>query len=297
MSFYVSLLQASYRQSEAKLAQTVKEDTLIQVVQSLKKDAQWVIFIDQFEELFTRTPKTEQEIFVKGLISLINQSDDTVKIVMTMRADFLDKLSPYPDLGKIHNQYSLLLTDMEESDLRLAIAEPAARNGVTFEARLIDQIITDFHQQVGSLPLLQYTLNLLWKNDDIQEKYRVLNKATYEKLGGVTGALQKQANEIFKNPHNEPEKLNEAERKASEQIFIKLIGLEEKKPVSKRKNKSLFCDGATQESALNKLVDNRLLVIQGEGKTATVEVAHEKLLRSWEVLQNLIREKEEILIL
>jgi WD40 repeat protein len=179
----------------------------------------------------------------------------------------------------------------------LAIAEPAARNGVTFEAGLIDQIIADFKQQTGSLPLLQYTLNLLWKDDGINDDDRVLNIETYEKLGGVTGALEKQADEIFKNPHNEPEKLNEAERKASEQIFIKLIGLEGKEPVSKRQNKSLFCDGAMQESALNKLVDNRLLVIQGEGEKATVEVAHEALLRSWEVLQDLIRDKEEILIL
>jgi len=73
VSFGSSLQRASYRQSEAKLDQNVKEDTLIQVVKSLKKDARWVIFIDQFEELFTRTPQPEQELFIKGLISLINR--------------------------------------------------------------------------------------------------------------------------------------------------------------------------------------------------------------------------------
>jgi hypothetical protein len=62
-SFYGCLL-TKYKQSEAKLARTVKEDTLLQVVQALKSDAKWLIFIDQFEEVFTRTPKTERDIFI-----------------------------------------------------------------------------------------------------------------------------------------------------------------------------------------------------------------------------------------
>jgi WD40 repeat protein len=45
------------------------------------------------------------------------------------------------------------------------------------------------------------------------------------------------------------------------------------------------------------LPDNRLLVSKGEDGKATVEVAHEALLRSWKVLQDLIREKEEIIVL
>lgn len=60
----------------------------------------------------------------------------------------------------------------------------------------IDQIIADFKRQTGSLPLLQYTLNLWWKNDDVED--RVLNTTTYIDLGGVTGALQKQADKIYR---------------------------------------------------------------------------------------------------
>jgi hypothetical protein len=40
-----------------------------------------------------------------------------------------------------------------------------------------------------------------------------------------------------------------------------------------------------------------LLMSKGEDRKATVEVAHEALLRSWKVLQDLIREKEEIIVL
>ncbi len=287
-SFYGCLLANRYTQSQSKLAQTVKEDTLVQVVQALKSDSQWLIFIDQFEELFTRTPKTEQSIFIKNLIKLINNSDASVKVIMTMRADFLDKLSPYSDLGKIHDSFSRMLTDMEDSDLRLAIAEPAARNGVIFEKGLIDTIIADFKQQAGSLPLLQYTLDLLWNNDDIQD--RVLNAKTYQDLGGVTGALQQQADKIY-------DKFDETQQKLAKEIFLELISLEGKEAVSRRADKAIFEQDETQKDVLYQLIDNRLLVSKGEDGKTTVEVAHEALIRSWKVLQDLIREKEEIIIL
>ena len=287
-SFYC-LLRNRYTQSEAQLAQAVKEDTLIKVVEGLKNNSDlWFIFIDQFEELFTRTPKTERDIFIKSLIKLIENNNSLVKIVMTMRADFLDKLSPYPSLGKIHDQYSKMLTDMDESDLRLAIAEPAARNGVIFEKGLINQIIADFYEQAGSLPLLQYTLDLLWQKNHIQE--RVLNNKIYQEIGGVTGALEKQADKIYSQ-------FNEQQRKAAEEIFLELISLEGEKAVSRRADKSSFEQEEMQREVLYQLIDNRLLVSKGEDGKATVEVAHEELLRCWQVLQDLIREKEEIIVL
>ncbi|MCU7244286.1 MAG: WD40 repeat domain-containing protein [Microcystis aeruginosa WS75] len=282
-------LAPKYRQSKAEIAQSVQEDTLIKVVEGLKNNSDlWFIFIDQFEELFTRTPKTERDIFIKSLVKLIEKNNSLVKIVMTMRADFLDKLSPYPSLGKIHDQYSKMLTDMDESELRLAIAEPAARNGVIFEKGLINQIIADFYEQAGSLPLLQYTLDLLWEKDHIQE--RVLNIKTYQEIGGVTGALEKQADKIYG-------KFNEQQRKAAEEIFLELISLEGEKAVSRRADKSSFEQEEMQKEVLYQLIDNRLLVSKGEDGKATVEVAHEALLRSWKVLQDLIREKEEIIVL
>jgi WD40 repeat protein/energy-coupling factor transporter ATP-binding protein EcfA2 len=288
-SFYGCLLANRYKQSQAKLAQAVKEETLIKVVEGLKNNSDlWFIFIDQFEELFTRTPKTERDIFIKSLINLIENNDSLVKIVMTMRADFLDKLSPYSSLGKIHDQYSKMLTDMDESELRLAIAEPSARNGVIFEKGLINQIIADFYEQAGSLPLLQYTLDLLWQKDHIQE--RILNIKTYQEIGGVTGALEKQADKIYSQ-------FNEKQRKAAEEIFLELISLEEKEAVSRRADKSSFEQEEMQKEVLYQLIDNRLLVSKGEDGKATVEVAHEELLRCWEVLRNLIREKEEIIVL
>jgi len=284
-------LDKFYDLSKSETAEVVQEDTLVKVVNDLKeKDKKWLIFIDQFEELFTRTPQKERGIFVQSLIQLIAKNDPTVKVVMTMRADFLDKLGPYPALGRIHDHHSRMLTDMEDGDLRLAIAEPAARNGVTFKKGLIDQIIADFNKKVVSLPLLQYTLDLLWKNDNIQNQNRVLKIKTYNDLKGVEGALQQQADKIYAQ-------FDDTQRKIAEQIFLELISLEGKEPVSRGAEKSIFEKDEAQKNVLEHLIDNRLLVSKREDSKATVEVAHEELLRSWKVLQDLIQDKEEIIVL
>ncbi len=287
-------LSSLYGQSKAKMAQpdaqTKPAETLVRVVDSLKQNQRWLIFIDQFEELFTRTLETERDRFVAALVQLIQayQQDNSLKIVLTMRADFLDRLSPYPELGLIHDRHSRMPTDMSDGELTLAIKEPAARNGVVFEPGLIEEIIDDYKVGAGSLPLLQYTLDLLWKNGDVSD--RVLNRKTYEQLGGVTGALQTQANKIYGE-------LDEKQQDAVKQIFFELIDLANEQPVSRRTPKSLFLEGGTQQIVLETLIEKRLLVSRGEGKQATIEVAHEALLRTWEVLQQLIQDRKDIIIL
>ena len=292
-SLYSCLRSAEYKQSQAKIAQTIAAETLVQVVQSLKQEQPWLIFIDQFEELFTRTPKATCDVFVAGLVQLIQtyQQDGSLKIVLTMRADFLDRLSPYPDLGTIHDRHSRILTDMTDRDLKLAIEEPAARNGVVFKSGLVKHIIGDFHEQAGSLPLLQYTLDLLWKNDDITDTDRVLNQQTYTNLGGVTGALQKQADKVYNG-------LTEAEKEAAKQILLEVVKLDNEKPVSRRTNKATFLQDATKAAVLEKLIQARLLVSREDvEQPATVEVAHEALLKNWDVIQNLVEENREMILL
>jgi hypothetical protein len=128
----------------------------------------------------------------------------------------------------------------------------------------------------------------LWSKDDITD--RVLNTKAYQELGGVTGALQQQANKIY-------DKFDETQRKLAEEIFLELIELVGKEAVSRRADKGIFERDERQREVLYQLIDNRLLVSKGEEGKATVEVAHEELIRSWKVLQDLIREKEEIIVL
>jgi len=150
------------------------------VVSRLKQpDDYWLIFIDQFEELFTTSQPEKRDQFIASLVQLSKTKQRSVKIVATMRADFLDHLSPYPQLVKATDKHRPFIAEMQQDELRLAIEQPAAQHGVVFEEGLVEEIIKNVQGQAGYLPLLQYTLNLVWetevKNHDIGDRTLNIN--------------------------------------------------------------------------------------------------------------------------
>ena len=164
-SFYASLL-GKYSQAEAKIAREVKAETLVRVANNLKQpDDFWFIFIDQFEELFTASDENKRHKFINGLMKLSKAKLPNLKIMATMRADFLERLSDYPQLVEATQQHRPMIVEMQHNELRVAIEQPAANHGVVFEAGLVDKIIAEIQGQAGCLPLLQYTLNLLWEDE------------------------------------------------------------------------------------------------------------------------------------
>ena len=308
----------SFTKAEAKMAQVAKANTLTQVISTLKKEEErWLIFVDQFEEIFTICDAPEiRKNFIEGLVQVANSKDTSVRIVLAMRADFLEQLSSYPKLGAIANQNNLhLVTDMHPDELRQAIEQPAAKHGVVFEEGLVEQIIKELEGQKGYLPLLQYTLDLLWKNEcetigadgRPQIEDRTLNKKSYAALEGVRGALQKHINQIYQN-------LNQDEQLATKQIFVKLVNIVEtdsgSKAVSRRAVRDEFVNESV-EKTLNRFIDEKLLVSSNEyslseelrvsdkkqlQQSATVEIAHEILLSSWKTFKDWIEEEKQAII-
>jgi WD40 repeat protein len=309
----------SFGKVEAEIALEAKADTLSKVISTLKKDGErWLIFVDQFEELFTICDDLDKrQNFISGLIQVAKSENSSVKIVLAMRSDFLEQLSFYPDLGNIANQNNIhLVTEMYPDELRQAIEQPAAKHGVRFEEGLVEQIIKEVEGQKGYLPLLQYTLNLLWESEcqtlgadgrpNIED--RILNRKNYAALEGIRGALQKRVSEIYSN-------LNQDQQTTTKQIFLKLVNIVDhgygRKAVSRRAYRDEFV-GESVEKILNKFIEQKLLISSGEysspeemqaidsrllKQTATVEIAHEILLSSWDELKGWLEEEKEAIIL
>lgn len=318
----------SFSKAEAEIALGAKVDTLTQAISTLKKhEERWLIFVDQFEELFTICDDSDKrKNFIEGLVQVVKSENSSVKIVLAMRSDFLEQFSYYPNLGAIANQNNIhLVTEMYPDELRQAIEQPAAGHGVVFEEGLVKQIIEDVEGQKGYLPLLQYTLNLLWESEcqtlgadgrsHIED--RILNKRSYADLEGVRGALQKRVNEIYQN-------LNQDEQEATKQIFVKLVNIVDSdsgsKTVSRRAYRDEFVSESDEriatkqilEKTLNRFIDEKLLVSSSEylspekllitnkntqKTSATIEIAHEILLSSWDSLKRWIEEEKEAIIL
>jgi WD40 repeat protein len=320
-SFYRCLLNEEkdyrFRDSEAKTVLEAKAETMKKVIRTLKKDKErWLIFIDQFEELFTLCQDLDKgKNFIKSLVQIAKSGDSSVKLVLAMRSDFLEQFSFYPELAAIANQNNIhLVTEMYPDELRQAIEQPAAKHGVIFEKGLVEQIIEDVEGQKGYLPLLQYTLDLLWGSEcqtlgadgrpNIED--RTLNRKSYAMLEGVRGALQKRVNEIYSH-------LNQDEQLATKQIFLNLVDFVDTdsgtRAVSKRAYRNDFV-GELVEKTLNNFIEEKLLVSSDEflsqekllisdsqqrQKSATVEIAHEILLSSWDKLKRWLEEEQKVI--
>lgn len=307
-SFRSSLRSAGFAQVKLEPLQTGKPEAMLQVVTSLKQpDDDWLIFIDQFEELFTLCQDLKvRQAFIDGLLQLVQARLPRLQVVLAMRADFLDRLGAYPQLSGIL-QRSELITDMGDDELRRAIAQPAAYHGVVFESGLVTEIIHDLKGRPDSasaaervsLPLLQYTLRLLWNESDRLGELgdRTLRTHTYRDLGGVRGALQRHIDEIYAP-------LSDAQKQAAKHIFLQLVDTLSAdagttavgKAISRRAHRTDFAQPAEQQ-VLEQLINAGLLVSDrpASDDDATVELAHETLIDAWDTLKAWIEESRPLI--
>jgi WD40 repeat protein len=289
------------KEAEILLQEEVNALTNLAQALQLKNDrSYWLIFIDDFEELFTISEPKKSQRFIDALIHLYNylnaSSDKTVKfkIILAMRTYFLDRLSANPRLADITfaQNNTQAIANMNPYDLRLAIKQPAARHGVVFEEALVEKILQDVQEQTNFLPLLQYTLDLLWQSEDLNQ--RTLKLSTYQQLGGIQAALNNQSNQLYNS-------LLTTEQVTTKRIFLQLVKFVEPQKsglfpiaVCQRKKLSEFNEQLSK-AMINKLIDNHLLI--SDRSTETLEIVHEVFLSAWKTLKDWIEEASQAIAL
>ena len=300
-----ALLGAGFSQTQTRGLPDAGPATPARLIRTLRREGeQWLFFVDQFEEIFTVCDETARKTFVAALLAIAQDADSPAKLVLAMRADFLDRFSPFPEFAKSLEKDISLVTDMHDDELRQAVEQPAARHGVVFEQGLVEEIIKDVQGQAGSLPLLQYTLDLLWQEEARTNGLagRHLKTRAYRELGGVRGALQKRANEIYATfGAGTDAKSASPRQEIVRQIFLRLVDLAGEgsneavwRPVRRRAPMAMFATAPEQE-ILRALINQKLLVSNRQGEDATVEVAHEAIFTSWERLRNWIEAGKQVI--
>ena len=121
--------------------------------------------------------------FLDGLTALAADPHAPVRVVVTLRADFLDHPLRYPEFGELLGAGMVTVAAPSEDELAEAIERPAATVGVRFEPGLVSQIVADVHDQPGALPLLQYALTELFA----ARASDLLTLEGYRATGGVVG--------------------------------------------------------------------------------------------------------------
>ncbi len=260
----------------------------------LPPESELVLVVDQFEELFTLTADEEtRRRFLEGLTALAGDGRSPVRVVLTLRADFLDHPLRYPEFGGLLRAGMIAVAAPSEDELAEAIERPANGVGVRFEPGLVSQIVADVRDQPGALPLLQYALTELFaaRSSDL------LTLDGYLATGGVVGALGRRAEELYR-------RLDSRAEAACRQVFLRLVSVDPaaqvtRRRVRRRELRQLELDAEGLDEILARYGEHRLLSFDRDPltRTPTVEVAHEAILMQWDRLRTWIEERREDLLL
>ena len=179
------------------------------------KNTCFLLIVDQFEELYTLCQDISQrQAFLEQLLAATNQNN--FKVLLTLRADFLGYALAYRPFTDALNSGNVMLAPMNTEELRSVITQPAELLGVTLEPGLTERILADVGNEPGNLPLVEFALYRLWK----EQENKQLTHRGYEKIGGVKQALAHHAQKVY-------EKLSSQEQTIAQHIFLQLVQLGE----------------------------------------------------------------------
>ena len=252
----------------------------------------FLLFVDQFEELFTFCKnERERRSFISNLLHIAQQG--SYSVIIALRADFYTACAPYENLRKILSRNQEFIGPMNINEIRSAIEKPALLNGWLLEPGFIDLLLHDIgadgdrSPEPGALPLLSHALLETWH----RRNGRMLTLAGYAESGGIHDAITRTAETVFA-------RFSLEEQSIARNIFLRLTELGEGTQETRRRvllseiippQESNSLLGKRTETVLKMLSDARL-VITAE---TTAEVAHEALIREWARLQEWLSENRE----
>jgi serine/threonine protein kinase len=248
-----------------------------------------LLFVDQFEELYTLVADpAERRAFTAALAAVADDTAAPLRVVVSMRSDFLDRVGEDPRFLEELSRGLVFLSAPDRSGLREALVSPLEMVGYELEGeQLIDHMLDELAGTSGALPLLQFAAAKLWDARDRERK--LLTVASYEAIGGITGALATHADEIVRN-------MNANAQRLTQKIFRQLVTPERTRAIVELSElQQLSTDKAELSRVIDLLVAARLLVVQTRGDTGggSVELVHESLIERWPMLRRWLDEDQE----
>ena len=226
------------------------------------------------------------------LVDTAAEPDAAVRIVATLRADFLDRPLGYAGFADAIKGRTIALGTMSAAELAEAVCRPAVGVGVEVEPALVDRITAEAADAPGALPLVQHQMAELFA----QRTANVLTLAAYEESGGLAGAIGRRAEAIY----NE---LDDRSQSAAREVFLRLVSVDEEHEDTRRRVRRpelehLGVGTDELDMVLREYGRHRLLTFDRDAatRTPTVEVAHEALLGEWPRLKDWIDDARDDLL-
>lgn len=274
------------RQQPRELADKLETDSAATLIElrnlALAGQPDWaelLLFVDQFEELFTLVAPGHVDAFVEWLCRAAQT--ERFRVVATLRADFYHRCVERAPLAALLRDGSYPLAAPGVGALREMIVRPAERAGLVFEAKLDEQILSDTGTEPGRLALLAFALAELYA---MRTGAGCLTWAAYEGFGRVAGAIAKRAEDTVN-------KLGVTQQTVGE-VFRELVEIDEGGAIVRRRAPlARLVKSAGAERLVKAFVDDARLLVVGRGEE--VEVAHEALFAAWKTLSDWIASHRE----
>ncbi|MFO0655489.1 MAG: serine/threonine-protein kinase [Polyangia bacterium] len=178
MAWPVATLCQQIGEEPAALARAIQE--------RLANDTGLLVFIDQLEELVT-TAQPDAARRTAEFLGQLALGWPGLRVLASLRADFLTRIGALPALGRMLPASVQMILPLDRCALRMVMTEPLRQKGYAFESEAMIDEILDAVPGDGGLPLLQFSLSVLWDLRDSAVSHCLF--LYWLKIGGLTGAL------------------------------------------------------------------------------------------------------------
>ncbi len=255
-------------------------------------DSKFIIILDQFEEFFIRFNLELRTAFFRVLGDIYNTTELPVKIVISLREDWLASISEIERFIPEVFRTRIRLLPFTREQAYQAITAPVENSGISYEPQLVTFLLDDLVDESDSAdssgsvmpPQLQLVCNALYER--VMADKRQITISDYDSLGGGKGVLsQYLVKELGRIPREE--------RALAESVLEAAVS-------SKRTRKvvtgdelalSLGVDRSDLSPVLEKLVRAHLLRPIEQEMSLGYELVHDYLAQSIEITQEAIDRK------
>jgi WD40 repeat protein len=237
-----------------------------------RPNAPVLVIVDQTEELITLSGPAERDAFL-GLLASALDADLRLWIIMIMRSEFLTAFLETEQARLFRDP--VVVGTLDRAALVEVIEQPARRAGLTFDPLALPQRMAADAGGGDALPLLAYALQELCLT---AVSSGVLTADAYQRIGGVTGVLTRQADKVAAE-------LGGAVKPVLPTL-LKFVTIGENEPTRRRVQRSALTED--QWRVAEAFLAARLLTSAAEDDDAILEVAHEALFQHWAPLQQAI---------
>lgn len=249
-----------------------------------------ILIIDQFEEVFTQAHLPADDPFFQWIRQIPPVKQGRTHLIATVRADYLDELFNLAELYDLNRQ-GIDLRAMSKEELCEAIQKPLQAQFPTgekrFEAELVQKLADEASASPTLLPLLQVTLEELWKKG-------TLKLAAYTNL---SEAIRHRADQVLDyHDFDQPvpsQNRSQADREKILQIFVNLVQVSLDDD-HRRDVRRIYPKDKLPSDLVDELSRARLLSVNLEQtKQEVVTIIHEALISNWDRLRQEVQYRRQ----